>query len=244
MNEKQTLQQVKKLIDQGDRVAAKRLVMQVIEVDPHSETAWLWLSALVGDPAEEKACLRRVLAINPRNKLARKHLRKLQSMVERIWSWTKIIVFALMDGGVSSLVTTIVAGFGFAFAGVPIMFSLLIGLVVGLIVVIGQVQDGKATLDCTGSVRLMRKSFTIAILEELMSGSKSKGYTSSPSSERLSSGYLRGDYYDYGATDNDIEFWGLDQPSAPSPDVAGWAVMDALDEMDADGDGFIDDSWW
>lgn len=71
-------------------------------------------------------------------------------------------------------------------------------------------------------------------------GSTSRGYVSS-SSDLLPSGYRRSDYHLYGATDDDIEFWGLDQPGAPPPDVAGWAVMDLLDEMDADGDGLIDD---
>ena len=36
---------------------------------------------------------------------------------------------------------------------------------------------------------------------------------------------------------------GLDDPSAPPPDVAGWVVWDMYGEMDADGDGFIDEAW-
>ena len=66
------------------------------------------------------------------------------------------------------------------------------------------------------------------------------GYPSK-NDDLLPSGYRRSEYHRYGATDGDIEFWGLDQHGAPPPDVAGWAVWDIMDEMDADGDGFIDD---
>jgi len=82
------------------------------------------------------------------------------------------------------------------------------------------------------------------------SGSASWNYVSQPSGglrstessdDLLPSGHRRSEYHRYGATDGDIEFWGLDQPGAPPPDAAGWVVMDLLDETDADGDGFIDD---
>lgn len=48
----------------------------------------------------------------------------------------------------------------------------------------------------------------------------------------LASGYSRSEYRSYGITDEDIEFWGLDQPGAPPPDAVWWAVMDLLDEME------------
>jgi len=49
--------------------------------------------------------------------------------------------------------------------------------------------------------------------------------------DRLPSGYRRSDYYRYGITDDDIAFWGLDQPGAPPPDAVWRAVMDVLEEM-------------
>ena len=61
--------------------------------------------------------------------------------------------------------------------------------------------------------------------------------------DMLPSGYRRSDYRLYGATDDDIDFWGLDHPGAPPPQAAGWAVWDALDELDADGDGIPDAPW-
>ena len=56
----------------------------------------------------------------------------------------------------------------------------------------------------------------------------------------LPSGYRRSDYYDYGATDDIIEYWGLDQPGAPAPQDAGIAVWDVLDP---DYDGDFDEPW-
>jgi len=53
----------------------------------------------------------------------------------------------------------------------------------------------------------------------------------------LPNGHKRSDYYDLGYTDKDIEFWGLNQPGAPDPHVAGFEILDA---MDGDYDGEID----
>jgi hypothetical protein len=47
----------------------------------------------------------------------------------------------------------------------------------------------------------------------------------------LPSGHQRSEYHRYGLTDEDIEFWGLDQPGAPPPDAVWWAVVDLLDKM-------------
>ena len=53
----------------------------------------------------------------------------------------------------------------------------------------------------------------------------------------LPNGYTRQDYYEYGYSDFDIEYWGLDQPSAPSPETSGFIIADM---MDGDFDGDID----
>ena len=58
-----------------------------------------------------------------------------------------------------------------------------------------------------------------------------------PSKERLPNGYTRKEYHEYGFTDYDIEFWGLDQPGAPDPFSAGWVIADVFDgELDGDID--------
>jgi hypothetical protein len=47
--------------------------------------------------------------------------------------------------------------------------------------------------------------------------------------EILPNGYYRKDYYDVGFSDGDIECWGLDQPGAPNPDMAGFSISDMQD---------------
>lgn len=58
-----------------------------------------------------------------------------------------------------------------------------------------------------------------------------------PSDDQLPNRYQRRDYYRYGFTDFDIEYWGMDQSGAPEPSIAGWVVWDALDgELDGEID--------
>jgi hypothetical protein len=59
-----------------------------------------------------------------------------------------------------------------------------------------------------------------------------------PDDEVLPSGYTRRQYKCYGASDDAIEYWGLDQPDAPPPGAAGWAAWAMSDELgEADGCG-------
>ncbi len=74
------------------------------------------------------------------------------------------------------------------------------------------------------------RRYTCPTVKDLCSA-PSRGY-SPPRSNVLPSGYRRSDYHYYGATDDDIEYWGLDQPGAPAPWDAGIAVWELLD---ADG---------
>ena len=77
-------------------------------------------------------------------------------------------------------------------------------------------------------------------LEPFLSGNDGRHEPCAPSSQflhgdesddLLPSGHSRSEYRRYGVTDEDIKFWGLDQPGAPPPDAVWWAVMDLLDEM-------------
>lgn len=77
MDETQALQLAREAIQQGNRATAQALLLQVIQTNSNSETGWLWLSAVVGDPVQERDCLKRVLAINPHNEIAQRHLAKL-----------------------------------------------------------------------------------------------------------------------------------------------------------------------
>ena len=58
----------------GDKPAARSLLTQVVERDPHNELAWMWLSGVVEEPEEQQICLENVLVINPHNDKARRGL--------------------------------------------------------------------------------------------------------------------------------------------------------------------------
>src|SRR2546430_6938357 len=58
----------------GDRAMARTLLTQLVDQDPHHEEAWMWLSGVVTDPAEQQICLENALVINPYNNQARKGL--------------------------------------------------------------------------------------------------------------------------------------------------------------------------
>ena len=62
----------------GDKNTARRLLTQVIQDDPGSEAAWLWLSSVLDTPQGRTFCLRQVLALNPRNQTAQKGLAALE----------------------------------------------------------------------------------------------------------------------------------------------------------------------
>jgi hypothetical protein len=81
MDERQVLLQARNAIQRKDKKTAQRLLYQAVRRYPKSETAWLWLSALVDDPQQELDCLNKVLEINPNNETARRHWLKLQSSV-------------------------------------------------------------------------------------------------------------------------------------------------------------------
>jgi len=54
---------------------AEEWLREAVALDPNSERAWLWLSAVVEGTEAQKECLRRVMEINPSNSFARMGLR-------------------------------------------------------------------------------------------------------------------------------------------------------------------------
>jgi len=68
----------------GERDTARRLLEQVTTLDGRNEVAWLWLASLVNTITERRACLERVLEINPNNGRAREALQKLTGGVNTI----------------------------------------------------------------------------------------------------------------------------------------------------------------
>jgi hypothetical protein len=64
----------------GRREDARNLLSRAVRSDPHSEQAWLWLAGTVDDPAHQRDCLERVLAINPASQPARRGLAALAAV--------------------------------------------------------------------------------------------------------------------------------------------------------------------
>ncbi len=64
----------------GNQAAAHRILEQVIEQAPDNELAWIWMASVAETAAERRACLQKVLDINPGNTRARQALDKLQRM--------------------------------------------------------------------------------------------------------------------------------------------------------------------
>jgi DNA-directed RNA polymerase subunit RPC12/RpoP len=63
----------------GDLAGGRRMLAHVLGGDPRNEEAWLWLSTAVDDLAQRTDCLRRVLALNPHNRVAWERLASLTS---------------------------------------------------------------------------------------------------------------------------------------------------------------------
>jgi tetratricopeptide (TPR) repeat protein len=60
---------------------ARRLLLQVTELDESNAQAWLWLSAVMDGLLEKYTCLETVLTLDPANRAARAGLRLLQQQV-------------------------------------------------------------------------------------------------------------------------------------------------------------------
>jgi tetratricopeptide (TPR) repeat protein len=63
----------------GKKDAARKLLMQFVEIDTRNETAWLLLSELVPDLEDKIIALENALAVNSRNSMAREQLERLRT---------------------------------------------------------------------------------------------------------------------------------------------------------------------
>jgi tetratricopeptide (TPR) repeat protein len=61
-------------VKNSDQAQARLLFLKVVEADEDNESGWLWLSQVVEDEADKRACLENVLSINPQNGAARRML--------------------------------------------------------------------------------------------------------------------------------------------------------------------------
>ncbi len=65
----------------GDRVGARRELVNILRADPENAQAWLLMAALLEDPAQQAECCRKVLALDPGNHHAAAMLQKLRQPV-------------------------------------------------------------------------------------------------------------------------------------------------------------------
>jgi hypothetical protein len=59
-------------LQSNDKHRAHAMLGQAVQIEPHNELAWLWLSGAVATDAERRYCLEQVLVINPRNSAAQR----------------------------------------------------------------------------------------------------------------------------------------------------------------------------
>jgi SOS response regulatory protein OraA/RecX len=78
MTEPKTFQAALQTAQRGDRAAAFQLMRQALIENPNYAPAWFWLSRLVDDPARQRECLDRALALDPHYTPARDDLENLR----------------------------------------------------------------------------------------------------------------------------------------------------------------------
>lgn len=61
----------------GNKAEARTLLEKAVELDAYNEQGWLWLSAVVDTPEEQRTCLENVLFINPDNANAKQGIETL-----------------------------------------------------------------------------------------------------------------------------------------------------------------------
>jgi len=71
------LQQAINAIQGGDISQGRQLLARAVQANPLDEHAWLWLASVHEDPDQRRACLQRVLSLNPDNEIAQRTLAQL-----------------------------------------------------------------------------------------------------------------------------------------------------------------------
>lgn len=64
----------------GDKTRARDLLYAVVDQNPKSETAWVWLSYVVESVEDRRICLENVLTLSPTNQYARRNLQKINRL--------------------------------------------------------------------------------------------------------------------------------------------------------------------
>lgn len=87
MSSSDVLQRAIQAARAGRRVEARDLLIELVEVEPRNEMAWMWLSGLVDSPEDKIIACENVLTINPANEKVHTRLAELrwqyQTFLER-----------------------------------------------------------------------------------------------------------------------------------------------------------------
>ena len=117
-------------------------------------------------------------------------------------------------------------------------FMVIIGFsTLGLVILLGVYLVKLGKLDIPKRYTRSPKTYARTTLHPTYHSQNSIDFYGNNPDEVLPNGWRRKDYYEYGLTDNDLEFWGLDLPGAPEPALSGIVIMDVAD---GDFNGSID----
>jgi len=78
MSSSEVLQRAIQAARAGQKAEARDLLLELVEVDPHNEIAWMWLSGLVDTLEDRIIACENVLTINPANEKVRAYLTDLE----------------------------------------------------------------------------------------------------------------------------------------------------------------------
>src|SRR5512147_2548158 len=78
----QVLQRAVQAARAGRKAEARDLLLELVEIEPHNEMAWMWLSGLVDSLEDRIIACENVLTINPANEKVRAYLEDLQRQYE------------------------------------------------------------------------------------------------------------------------------------------------------------------
>jgi hypothetical protein len=108
-----------------------------------------------------------------------------------------------------------------------------IGLYIALMIFILS-SVGLILLVCVYLAKRARKSRKIhrSPLNQAHPTNSSFSITKQAKKDILPNGFSRQDYYDHGADDSAIDYFGLDEPGAPEPGIAGIVLMDLFEGDD------------
>jgi tetratricopeptide (TPR) repeat protein len=78
MSSAEALEKAIRVARAGRKDEARELFLDIVESDPHNETAWIWLSGLVDSLEDRIIACENALTINPTNEKVRAYLTRLQ----------------------------------------------------------------------------------------------------------------------------------------------------------------------